>query len=196
MEIVAHLKGFASGINFNDENVQKHRDNLVDFLVGRKVTHLVWDADCYAKGSFTELIPYIHEATKDTAPLTMVTYAQNCDSKRKSIKDSWGKIVSDNNIDLDVRCLECMLSSEERYHDLGHKILLRTNASLVCSFGGGECVWQEFNLAREAGHNAEWIVWPVWRMKESQREDCLLYNEIRAEGGQRALMRTGPETSP
>ena len=164
--IIIHLKGFASYLEFN-----KHIEtrNLGDFLVAfvaEKLTKdfltvtIVWDGDTYNQNSFTALIPRLCKAVLPRKTF-LVAFVQRCD--KYNTKDSFLKSWGGTGMPITLYLTQNFggYESNDPFALLGQFALNCTGSECVVSFGGGNCVKQEYELGSRVA--VQWYVFPASR---------------------------------
>lgn len=134
-----HIKGFASRIDFDSEDTKAEVAKLLDFVDKRNPDTLVWDGDDFATGSFTYLIPMIHDRTRPR----LVCFLRDAEEERSRLVQSWGELCKQElNRHLPITCYLCREDMD--FRELGGEALRATHSRAVICFGGGGVVKDEY----------------------------------------------------
>ena len=174
--VVIHLKGFASYLDFENHQDTKKLGNLLIKFVSQRLAKssstltLVWDGDPYDKHSFTSLIPKIFDSLLPRKTF-LVAFVQRED-KYDTLDDflrTWGCKIEGKFLPIRLYLTQNFGGYEagDPFALLGQLALNCTGSTCVVVFGGGNCVKEEY----ERGHRAplQWYVFPAARYHKKKR---------------------------
>lgn len=171
---VVHLKGFASGLNYEDINTAEAAEHAVQFFKDIKAEIVVWDGDTYSDKSFTRLLIMLAESDRE---LQFIAFKKEDDHDKynggiPSMIESFGpykKFLS--------RLTIFRVPETVNFAKLGQLALMVTGAKDVLCFGGGATVLSEFHAVNHP-HETEGVTFWHINVKRTASESGWLQREI------------------
>jgi hypothetical protein len=188
-----HVKGFASGLGHST-----FPEELIQHIL--RFNHIVFDGDDLKMDSFTKYIACLAPRL-DTQRQKLIAF--KLEASHDELYASWQRPVKvDMSDPFTVRIEDASKEETEQlrqevtihyflvpgepgaFLELGVHALQATSAKQVVTFGGGECVIQEF----ESGPTGvEWILYDIAREKGGRIEEPSLRRLVRPTGGSDGL---------
>eukprot|EP01084_Bolivina_argentea_P259362 437613_1 len=183
---VIHFKGFAKGIDFQDNTIRKLQSHCIQTLFNllKNGGTLCWDGDAYKENSFTFIVPLLFkelfkpenlEKNIKKNPITnnnkkWLFLGFKKEKEKHKFINSWSNMlkISACNQQLSIH-FECKpLTQIRHYTELGTKAINLTKSKIVISFGGGPTVKNEYNTLQlmKYGSNIMFYVYGVERYKQ------------------------------
>jgi hypothetical protein len=161
-----HIKGFASGIDFNDRitrlSVKKFLEKIYKHIGKHQNVVIVWDGYDYRPDSFTEIIKELIE----NADKNVLFVAYKKTSEIPSFEESWAKYLD--------RIIIKEVPDSLSWDELGLFALRDTDSKKVLTLGGGDTIKKEI---ANSPKSVKFKIYRVRRIKNGKYEEPCFYRE-------------------
>ena len=166
---IVHLKGFASGIDYNKHEADMQR--TVNFILQTEPQVIVWDGDDFKQDSFTYLIPQLFKASTN---LRFVAFRSK--EECSTFQENWTQTLSNISFpNINLFLAESL--RPHQYNELAQFAWKSTGSSHFVCFGGARGILDEYTLytaTTKTSRSIQWSVCPATRVRQGHEDRASL----------------------
>jgi hypothetical protein len=165
--VVAHLKGFGSGIDWVDDRFFEYMyKKLLNLIDTNGICTVVWDGDDYQNDSFTHILPLLKS---DRPNIQLVACLQEHEKHNRwqnsnGFHGSWKDQLPGKTV---VLLVDRYVVKDDHYENLGILALAATSSKTVYTFLGGLTVLQELLNVTSTVNDMRFILFNVNRTSKN-----------------------------